>query len=201
METKTARDRSTETRPSGAVDWLVSQFTATRFKLEGKKGARHDRTEAWSTPMTGGSKVTVMKKTVRLREQSELWPAADQHMAPAPTARTEEAAPAKQTVRQETPVGEVPFLQVKNLREPVPRFSASPTRKTASATPRCREPGPVRPIAAAERKIARFLNVNGAIEGMKNGDGIRFDLPGRSLTQALRLWQGTTETATYSMAP
>lgn len=47
--------------------------------------------------------------------------------------------------------------------------------------------------------IARFLNVNGAIEGLKSG-GVRFDAPARGGFQTLRLWKCGSDVSMFSSA-
>lgn len=44
--------------------------------------------------------------------------------------------------------------------------------------------------AMPPRQIARFLNANGVVDGMRS-DGVRFALPGRGLTSKLNLWRGS----------
>jgi hypothetical protein len=61
----------------------------------------------------------------------------------------------------------------------------------------------VKPVTATVRRgppMVHFLNVTGALEGVKPV-GTRFELPGRRLVQSLRLWSGTMEGSSAVSAP
>ena len=137
----------------------------------------------------------VVKKKSRRHEfeQVELWPE-DQ---PAKDESAVQTAPVAEHTA--APEEQVPFVKVASLR----------ASKLAAATARdrmaSRRTAPVTRTAPAMRRdlqgshIVRFLNVNGAIEGMRTG-GIRFDLPGRGFSQALRLWTGSNNDEHYTVA-
>jgi len=170
----------------------MNQLGVGRDKLEAKAVASLDKA-VWTEHFRQAVRPTVRKKRSAARiEQSELWPSASASSAPVEASREEVSVSA-------AIVEEVPFIEVKKLRDPVPRAVKSPLRPSVSMN---RAPAPVAPLrnqSVPFNTIARFLNVNGAIEGMKTG-GIRFDLPGRGLSQTLRLWRGSPETTTYSPA-
>ncbi len=94
-------------------------------------------------------------------------------------------------------------VEVESKVEVAPAAVAVRASAPARSVPEARRavvPAPVAARGVPVQAIARFLNVNGAIEGMKPS-GMRFDLPGRRLSQTLRLWRGTNEAATYHSAP
>jgi hypothetical protein len=170
----------------------MSQLGVGRGKVEAKDGASLDKA-VWTEHFRQAVRPAVRKKNrVAARiEQSELWPTSS---AETPVEAIREEIAASPAVAED-----VPFIEVKKLRDPVPRAVKSPLRPSVSLN---RAPAPVAPLrnqSVPFNTIARFLNVNGAIEGMKTG-GIRFDLPGRGLSQTLRLWRGSPETTTYSPA-
>lgn len=93
--------------------------------------------------------------------------------------------------------------EVRSPAEVVPAAVAVRVSESVRSAPVVRRavvPAPVAARSVPVQAIARFLNVNGAIEGMKPS-GMRFDLPGRGLSQTLRLWRGSNEAATYHTAP
>lgn len=153
-------------------------------------GASLDKVPAWSAgvlPQQRAAKV-IKKRTVVSPEQTELW--ADPRAIHAPEAVAAVAAPV---------VEDVPYIEVKQLRKGMP-VSAKSTVRLSASRPVSSAPSTVSGRNQPGISMARFLNVNGAVEGMKP-TGMRFDLPGRGLSRTLRLWRGTTETATYSSTP
>lgn len=164
----------------------MSQVETSRKQVKGVMGATLDKVPALSGALAGASRAAV-RRMARLEEafeQAELWPSA-------------EPRPVRQAAGEPVAVAEpVSFVEVAPLRAPV-AAKAAPRAAVRRVVP---APMPVAARNMPVQTIARFLNVNGAIEGMKSS-GMRFDLPGRGLSHTLRLWRGTTETATYSTVP
>ncbi len=160
----------------------MSQVESSRKQVKEAVGATLDKVPAWSavSPRTSVSRRKNFNEQV---EQAELWPSSAQKVHRAESAvESPVAAPV---------IEKVPFVEVRELRPAAPVAVKPAIRRVAAA------PATVIARGVPVQTIARFLNVNGAIEGMKS-TGMRFDLPGRGLSQTLRLWRGTTETATYS---
>lgn len=171
----------------------MNHFDNNTKRVSGAVGASLDKVPAWtSAGLLSKNRVTkVSRKTSSSLEQAELW--ADPQAVRSPEMVAVDAAPL--AVVEET----VPYIEVKQLRRVTP-VSAKSSGRTPVSRSAMSVPMPVRERTAPVISIARFLNVNGAVEGMKP-TGMRFDLPGRGLSRTLRLWQGTTETATYSSTP
>jgi hypothetical protein len=92
-------------------------------------------------------------------------------------------------------------LNGRDVMEPMPVSAvvetARPVRPAVSGS------AGVKPVAATVRRgppMVHFLNVTGALEGVKPV-GTRFELPGRRLVQSLRLWSGTMEGSSAVSAP
>jgi len=132
------------------------------------------------------SPVVVRKRAVSSFEQVELWPhrpaqVEEAFEAPAVSAVSLEAS--LQTACSTSHVEEVVETPVRQ-----PRLS----RKIVTNSP----PAGQSPAGQPGRHIARFLKVNGAIDGVKS-QGIRFDLPARGLSNMLRLWRGSSEATEF----
>ena len=168
----------------------MNHFENNTKAVSSSVGASLDKVPAWSEgvlPLQRAAKVA-KKRPVHSLEQTELW--SDPRANCSPEAVAAAVAPVEE---------EVPFIEVKQLRKVMPVSAKSSVRLSASRSiPSA--PSPVNGRSQPGISIARFLNVNGAVEGMKP-TGMRFDLPGRGLSRTLRLWRGTTETATYSSTP
>ncbi len=168
----------------------MSQLGVGRVRTESKSGASLDNVSSWPEQIRQATRAVVSKKKNRAwMEQAELFPSTSVRVVAVDIPETQES------VAVETPV---PFVEVKQLRDPKPREPRA-VRSTASPKPvtRAVSTAPLRNQSVPFNTIARFLNVNGAIEGMKTG-GIRFDLPGRGLSQTLRLWRGSPEITTFN---
>lgn len=126
---------------------------------------------------TGAIRVAGSRRGAVVADQPELW--------------ADERERAVETVVDESPVAVAPAAVAVRVAAPV-RGAAVARREVV--------PAPVAMRGVPVQAIARFLNVNGAIEGMKPS-GMRFDLPGRGLSRTLRLWRGSNEAATYHNAP
>lgn len=126
---------------------------------------------------TGAIRATGSRRATLVADQPELW--ADERV------RVVEAEAAEPTVAV-APAAVAVRVAAPARSTPVARRAVVPAAVAVRGVP--------------VQAIARFLNVNGAIEGMKPF-GMRFDLPGRGLSQTLRLWRGSNETATYHSAP
>lgn len=168
----------------------MNRFESNVSQLVGVGGGGLDRAPSRSSLNVSASRgVTLRKKSAPSSfEQAELW-----------SDPRGEVSVSEDVTEHQAPVDAVPFIEIKQLRSVMPVSAKTAQRGMGS------RPVVSAPVVASARKapglsIARFLNVNGAIEGMKP-TGMRFDLPGRGLSQTLRLWRGTTETATYSSTP
>lgn len=168
-----------------------------RERLQGA-GAVVDDTQTWPDASFRNKVRISSRKRSTAMEQAELWPsAASAEPSILPESVPVTAAPISAPAVTE----DVSFVNVKKLRTPVPRQAhaeakANARRVVVTAKSRVADHTS---HAVRVNSIARFLNVNGAIEGIKT-DGMRFDLPGRGHFQALRLWSGSSETAAYSSA-
>jgi len=159
-----------------------------REKLTAKVGASMDRVQSWPETFLNADRPVVVKKRRRVSmEQAELWPS-----------ESVAAEPVVESMPESVSADTVSFVDVAKMREPAVVETRSLRRGAHRKSDSSRQPTPRR-TEVRVNNIARYLNVNGAIEGMKTG-GIRFDLPGRGYPQALRLWTGTTEDQTYSSA-
>jgi hypothetical protein len=159
-------------------------------QMVGVTGASLERAPSRSSVIASASRgATVRKKNAPSAfEQAELW-----------SDSSAQLAAAEVVADQHAPVDAVPFIEIKQLRSVMPVMVKTASRGMGSRQV-ASTPALVSARKAPSLSIARFLNVNGAIEGMKP-TGMRFDLPGRGLSQTLRLWRGTNETATYSSTP
>lgn len=130
--------------------------------------------------------IPVRKRAVSSFEQVELWPGR------APSAvETMEALP------EATPVIET-VVQTACTSAHVEEVVETPARKPRGLSRKFVAASPVERMPAVQpaRNIARFLKVNGAIDGVRSST-VRFDLPSRGLSQMLRLWRGSSETTEY----
>jgi len=168
----------------------MNHFENNTKSVSNPSGASLDKVQAWSEGLLPQHRAVKAskKRPVASLEQTELW--ADPRAVRSSEVVDAVTAPV---------VEEVPFIEVKQLRKVMP-VSAKSAVRLSSTRSIPSAPSPVNGRNQTGVSIARFLNVNGAVEGMKP-TGMRFDLPGRGLSRTLRLWQGTTETATYSSTP
>jgi len=167
-----------------------------REKLETGAGASAEAPQAWpDSSFRNKTRVSVKKRTSTSFQQAELWPSNSPQKIemPMPEEPIVEAA----AVSIARKVEEIPFVEVKKLRKPSPRVVVSERRKvvTVSGTKASSNTSD----SLRVNSIARFLNVNGAIEGLKSG-GIHFDIAGRGGLQTLRLWKGSSETTAFISA-
>ncbi|HMO51154.1 MAG TPA: hypothetical protein PKE26_07905 [Kiritimatiellia bacterium] len=159
-------------------------MNTTRTKWEIPVAAALEAVSGWPEAREAAVRASPRKQRAArsAMEQSELWPAR-------PVAVVADAAPAEVAPSRAAfyplPEAPLPAPEVKPLRPAVARAAKAMVRPAASVASR-RAPG------QPSQMIARFLNVNGAIEGMRSG-AIRFDLPGRGLSKTLRLWKGSPE--------
>jgi len=196
METETASYRSTEARHSRPVRWIINQVGSVREKLEAGTVASVDESQAWpDSSFRNKTRISPKKRSVSSFQQAELWPSdaarkIELPMAVEPVVETVAASPKNM-------IEEIPFVEVKKLRKPAPRVVVSERRKVVTVSG-------IKATSTTSQSlrvnsIARFLNVNGAIEGLKTG-GIHFDIANRGGLQALRLWKGSPETSTFISA-
>lgn len=134
-------------------------------------------------------------------EQSEFWPEVS---GDTKTDMPAEAASTRRASREEsakTADESLDFVKIAPLRSPevvVARVERMARVSGGVKKAETHRHITARPVLPKHNSIARFLNVNGAIEGMKT-DAIRFDLPGRGLPQALRLWSGSSNMDSYNV--
>lgn len=167
-----------------------------REKLETGTGASSEASQAWpDSSFRNKARVSVKKRMATALEQSELWPShsAPKVDVPVQTAPIVEAV----AVSSARKIEEIPFVEVKKLRKPAPRVVVSERRKVVAVSGT--KASSTTSDSLRVNSIARFLNVNGAIEGLRTG-GMHFDIAGRGGLQTLRLWKGSSETTAFISA-
>lgn len=124
-------------------------------------------------------------------EQSELWPP----RAEAAVAVEHAPEPVHQAAIHDLhPMpGPVTFSESSAKVQPVLARARALSRRIVTASQNDRT-NAVKP----GHLIARFMNVTGAIEGIRDHGAIRFDLPARSLSSTLRLWRGSNDSTHYT---
>jgi hypothetical protein len=126
------------------------------------------------------------KSSTLVTSQAELWPAhGDVVMHGAATIN-------------ESELFEAAAVEPAAATAPAPVVMPEPALRPRSLSRRIVSPSiTTRALAPAQpaRSIARFLTVNGAVDGVRPDVHMRFDLPGRTLSNMLRLWRGTETSA------
>lgn len=163
--------------------WFIDQLETSRSKVEARAGASLDKISAWSESAATTPRVTVRKpRRAAAFQQAELWPAAN---ASAETATPEAAAGEVDMAPAAMPVEHMSFMPAVE-KETLARPRTLSRRIVTPSTPARRPAGL---SGKPGGHIARFLNVNGAIEGTRTGGLVKYDLPGRALSKALRFWK------------
>lgn len=170
---------------------------AVREKIEQGTGGTQEESQAWpDSSFRTKTRSMPKKRAATSFEQVELWPTENVPQAelPAPA----EPVVLTTAISPSEPMEDVHYVDVKKLRKPAPRVVTAERRKVVGSSGVKAAPHTSQSLRV--NAIARFLNVNGAIEGLKTG-GIHFDVSGRGGLQPLRLWKGTTETSAFLSAP
>jgi len=128
----------------------------------------------------------VRKRAVSSFEQVELWPHRTTHLEE--VVESDSAAQPALDVTVQTACSTNHVEEVVETPVRAPRLSRNIVTNSVSA-------GRL-PVTQPGRHIARFLKVNGAIDGV-NASAVRFDLPARGLSNMLRLWRGSSATAEF----